>query len=60
MTFIDIFVKRELKKKKICSRYEIKFADEDAIDEGAVSIVFYIRRQGLKKIFLKIFLMRLV
>ena len=51
MTFIDVFVNRELKKKKTCSRYEIKFADENAIDKGAVSIVFYIRSRVLRKSF---------
>ena len=59
MTFIGIFVNPGLKKKGSCCRYEIKFAGEDAIDEGGVSREFYTGRLGLKKIFFKIFSMLL-
>ena len=48
MTFIGIFVNRGLKKKDCCCRYEIKFAGDDAIDEGGVSREFYTGRQSLK------------
>ena len=55
MTFLGTFENTGL-KKKICCRYEIKYADEDAIDECRVLKEFYTGRQDLNKIFFKNFL----
>ena len=53
--FYRHFRKPWIAKKDCCCRCEVKFAVEDAIDESDVSRESYTGRQGLKKIFLKIF-----
>ena len=55
--FYRHFRKSWIAKKDCCCIHEIKFAGEDVIDEGGVSREFYTGRQGLKKIFFKIFLL---
>ena len=46
--FYRHFRKPWIEKKDCCYRYEIKFAGEDAIDEGGVSREFYTGWQSIK------------